>query len=220
MQQSVLDTLPRARVTRSTANFGNHYLSRAAREGSQAVTWGQFIALRAMFGPAVCFRYEWAGRLAERYPLAREDAYEGVIPDKVTVQDVLDGKAGMPVARRRKVSIMTLAPERSRKRGPTGKRKANAEAEAEREDWLADLKREESMAAEEGGEDEVGKVGEDVWNEAAASAGRMDPAAAIAKMKEKYRAQEAEVKRLRASNDGIRRALMAFTNMAAMAQKT
>ncbi|ATY63175.1 hypothetical protein A9K55_008439 [Cordyceps militaris] len=223
MQRSLLHNLPRARVTKSTATFSNHYISRTVRVSGVVPTWGQFLALRVMFGPAVCFREQWAVEFARRYPLALEDAYDGVVPDTAhEVRNILDGKIGMPVVSRRKITIRELAKDRKR----TRKRRPAAAAASQSQ--AAPGKKDDDWAEEEEAEvvrmvagrqppkkDEVDEVAEDAWNEAAASAASMDPNTVIAKLRKRYCDQMAQIQRLRKDNDEIRKSLDAFNNMAA-----
>lgn len=212
MRRSFLDILPRARVTKSTATLGNQYVCRMVRENyaeSGAIpTWGQFVVIRSMLGPAVCFRFKWAADFVKRYPLAREDSYEGVVPSqRQVVKDVMEGKAGMPLARNRKEGIMQLGRERTRRTKPraAGVKKERSEVGAA---FSADLKTEAE------GEDETVKVDEDVWNEVAASAGRMDPAMWLAKQRRMYADKQALVMELQEDMRDIRKSLEAFKRMA------
>ncbi|OAQ98587.1 hypothetical protein LLEC1_08189, partial [Akanthomyces lecanii] len=217
MQRSVLDILPRARVTKSTASLSNQYVCRMVRqnytESGHIPTWGQFVVMRSMFGPAACFRFKWAVEFVKRYPLAREDAYEGVVPlQRQLVKDILEGKAGMPVARKTKEDVMQLEREKTRKRTPkpVGVKKQNHEASA---GLLTQLK----MEADE--EDETVTVDEDVWNEAAASAGRINPGMWLAKQRQAYAEKEAQIKKLQKDMREICKSLDAFKRMADVVMK-
>lgn len=226
MQRSLLENLPRARVTRSTATFANHYIARTLRQGGGAVpSWGQFVVLRVMFGPAACFRQSWADELGKRYPIARQDAWDAVVPDDLkVVRRVLDGEDGMPVPRRRKVSIMTLRKEYTRKRSG-GAKKGNREAtkEKEKEDEGGEIWANQGLLTPEseglgsgesrGTGGEVVEVSEAAWMQAASTASSMDPRDVIEKMKGKYHALNEEIKALEKSKEEIRSWLVAYTKM-------
>lgn len=233
MQRSFLENLCRARVTRSTAVFTNHYLPRTLRLNKLVPTWGQFMVMRAMYGPAVCFRQKWALEFAARYPLAKEDAWEGVVPeDRDTIRGVLDGTMGMPTPRKRKISIMTLSKER-RRLGRVIKRESMLD-EADSGGGGGLLLNGLIQTEISGGKPEVGSNGDgdvmevdgDTWNkakEAAKVAMTMDPKDVILRMENKYKTQQEQVKMLQAqidglleSNAGIRRWVSEYTQVLTM----
>lgn len=234
MQQSVLANLPRARVTRSTATFANHYVSRTVQQRGLVPSWGQFIVMRTMFGPARCFRTKWAAALAQRYPMTRYDAYEGVVPtEPQVIRDVLDGKVAMPTPGRRMESVVTLSKERTRRRGPKRKTsKAKKEEPADDEELDVKRKREEeergreefkmaaaAAAEEDEDDDEMPTVKEETWMATAAAAAALDPTRTVAQMRKKYYAQVAEMKRLRESNAQIQQHILKLNQLCTVAQE-
>lgn len=225
MRESFIDNIPRARVTRATAQFANHSLSKAVRLSNEIPTWGQWMILRIMFGPGMCSRQKWFKAFAAAFPLAREPAYDGVVP--VNAVDVLDGVAMMPLQRKRKsASVWQLEPQRSRNRVPkdvTALIYGSGGA-------LGLTKRARSVLAtdgvsdgggvgvklEEGAEGEEKEEMEERWKRARTAvkaASKVTPRAAIRQLEQRYREQEMQIRGLRESNGAIRRALDGYIEM-------
>lgn len=234
MRDSFLETLPLARVTRTTAVITNHNISRRLRDGGGRgrAAWGQFMALRVMFGPAACFRQPWAADLGRRYPLALEDAWEGVVPGNPAA--ILDGVAGMPArGLRRMCSVRELDGEKRRRsrRGGGSAGKSGGESAGGGGGGASGS----GGVSGSGGllfgisgtglemdnapkQEDTVEIDESAWREArdAAAAG-MSPEDVVARLEERYKKQERQIKTLRESNEEIRRSVVQYTKMLAMA---
>ncbi|KAK3187545.1 hypothetical protein K4F52_003603 [Lecanicillium sp. MT-2017a] len=225
MRESFIDNIPRARVTRATAQFANHSLSKAVRLSNEIPTWGQWMILRIMFGPGMCSRQKWFKAFAAAFPLAREPAYDGVVP--VNAVDVLDGVAMMPLQRKRKsASVWQLEPQRSRNRVPkdvtaliygsggalglTKRVRSVLATDGVSDGGGVDIK------LEEGAEGEDKEEMEERWKRARTAvkaASKVTPRAAIRQLEQRYREQEMQIRGLRESNGGIRRALDGYLDL-------
>ncbi|OAA73537.1 hypothetical protein ISF_00438 [Cordyceps fumosorosea ARSEF 2679] len=242
MRQSLRSSMFRARVTRTTVKPSSHCTIRRLRRGKEVPTWGEFVVLRTMFGAGVCFGEPWAEALAERHPLAREDAYGGVVPAQPRVAtDVLDGKVGLRPASLRRISVRTLGPEKSR----VYKRRVGSGPMATT--VTRKMKKDEAKQDDTGSEDDGGGKGRGLWqgqqqqqqkkekkkradekprgngmpaasgiagDEAAVSAGRIGLNAVIATLRQCSHDQEEQINRLRASNELIRKSLLDLNAMA------
>ncbi len=220
MRESFVDNIPRARVTRATAQFPNHSLSKAVRLSNGIPSWGQWMILRVMFGPGMCSRQKWFKEFAGAFPLAREPAYDGVVP--VNAVDVLDGTAMMPLQRKRKsASVWQLEPQRSRNRAPKDhtltaglgvpvKRAGPVLADGISDGGVLDVKQEE-----EANNDEKEEM-EQRWKRARTAvkgASKVSPRVAIRQLEKRYREQELQIRGLKESNGTIRRAVEGYLEM-------
>lgn len=197
--------------------FTNHKLAKQLRVSGEQPSWGQWMVLRVMFGPGTCSRQKWYRGFAEAFPLAKEPAYDGVVP--ATAVDVLDGKALMPLQRKRKTAVWQLQRQRTRITKPKEATRVSAAAAA--------------VAKKEGGGDQGDSGGVQVkveqdededsqeaaekrWKRARIAvkgASKMTPGMAIRKLEQRFKVQDAQIQVLRESNAKIRRAVDGYLEM-------
>ena len=219
MREDFIANIPRARVTRTTVQFTNHNLVKHVRASAVQPSWGQWMVLRVMFGPGICSRQKWFKGFAEAFPLAKEPAYDGVVP--VNAVDVLDGKAMMPLQRKRKAAVWQLQRQRTRITKPKEAASASAPAAAVKKE-AGDEEGDGASSSgvqvkEEQDEDEdVPDAGEKRWKRARVAvkgASKMTPGMAIRQLEQRYKEQDAQIRVLRESNGKIRRAVDGYLEM-------